>query len=84
MCCVKLLQVGPSGTLCGRGQPHGFLMEGFSLPFLNQAVLPVLLHAKSLKALDSGSSSFYGSPHRTGMMTAAPPISNLVAALYGS
>lgn len=64
--------------------PPGFLMEGFSLLFLNQAVLPVLLHVKNLKALDSSSTSFYGFPHRTGMMTAAPSISNLVAVLYGS
>lgn len=84
ICGVQLVQMGPSGTLCRRGQPHGFLMEGFSLLFLNQAVLPVLLHAKNLKALDSSSTSFYGFPHRTGMMIAAPSISNLVAALYGS
>lgn len=58
ICGVQLVQMGPSGTLCRRGQPHGFLMEGFSLLFLNQAVLPVLLHAKNLKALDSSSTSF--------------------------
>lgn len=32
---MGLLQMGPSGTLCGRGQPCALLVEGVSLPYLN-------------------------------------------------
>jgi len=33
---MGLLQMGPSVTLCGRGQPCASLVKGLSLPVLNQ------------------------------------------------
>lgn len=59
---------------------HGRFLIAFSKSSSAACAPP----CKELKSFGQRQHWFYGSPHRTGMMTAAPPISNLVAALNGS